>query len=385
VESNAGSEVAATPANGGAVTSTGPGATPTLPAVLDQHLPSPWRAADVGRVKVPGSSAEENGVFTVRGAGWGLWCMADSCHLVSQPLVGDGDAIARLGDLPTDENSFVAGLTIRESSETNSAQASVMMFPEGKVLMSCRPVDGTAESAPPPGTTPYQWVRLVRTGDRFSGFCSSDGIAWVLVGTVRVKMSTNAQVGLACAATLNHALVGTRFDHVKIAAQAMGPAEGLGLVDGSLLAGKARSLDTQIFKYVNSAGLEQSLPAEAIACLFMRPLPPDVRKELAERKEGVSFVAGDELEGSVRGVKDGKVTVVSLLLGQQTPALSKVLAVRLRPVKTSGACSVSTRDGSIYRCKTVTVGDDVVVAEGGLAGTVSLKATEVVAVDRPGR
>src|SRR5262249_25531808 len=150
----------------------------------------------------------------------------------------DCDVIARLGNLPTDENSFVAGLTIRESSETNSAQASVMMFPEGKVLMSCRPVDGTAEAAPPPGTAPYQWVRLVRSGDRFSGFCSSDGLAWVLAGTVRVKMSTNAQVGLACAATLNHALVGTTFDHVKIAAQAMGPAEGVALVDGSLLAGK---------------------------------------------------------------------------------------------------------------------------------------------------
>ena len=384
--SKPGSLVAAAPANGGAVTLTDPGAAPVLPAVVDGFLPPPWRRADIGQVKESGRSAEAKGVFTVRGAGWGLWGAADSCHLVSQPLVGDGDAIARLGDLPTDENSFVAGLTIREGSETNSAQASVMIFPDGKVRMNCRPVDGTAaQAALSPATKPYRWVRLIRIGDRFSGFCSADGLAWVLVGTVRVKMGANAQAGLACAATLNHALVGTTFDHVKIEAQAMGPAEGLWLADGSLLAGKAKSLDIQILRYVDAAGVERTLPAEAVACVFTRPLPPDLRKELAERKEGVSFVAGDELEGPVRGVRDGKVTVISLLLGPQTPALSKLLAVRLRPVKTSGACSVSTRDGSIYRCKTVTVRDELVVAEGGLAGTVRLKASEVVAVNRSER
>ncbi len=369
----------------GALTVTNPGAMPARPAVVDPPLPPPWGRADIGPVKEPGSSVEDKGVFTVRGAGWGLWGAADSCHLVFQPLAGDVDAMARLGELPTDENPFVAGLTVREGSETNSTQASVMMFPDGKVLMSCRPADGTAESALSPANKPYQWVRLIRTGDRFSGFCSSDGVAWVLVGTVRVKMSASAQVGLACAATLNQALVETRFDHVKIAAQTAGPAEGLGLVDGSLLAGQATSLDEQTVKYVDAAGAERSLPAQAVACLFTRALPADVRQQLAERGEGVSFVSGDELEGSVREVRNGKVTVVSVLLGQQTPTLSKVLAVRLRPVKASGACSVSTRDGSIYRCKAVTVGNDVVVAEGGIAGTVSLKATEVVEMNRPGR
>ena len=392
VEFKAGNQVVITLANGGAVTLpfpevvrlslADPVAPPAQTSAADPHLPPPWRQADIGQVKEPGSGAESQSVFTLRGAGWGLWGAADSCHFVYQTLVGDGDVVARLGEPPTEEDPFVAGLTLRAGLATNSAQASVMMFPEGKLRMSCRPVDGSAEAAPAAGTKPYQWVRLIRAGDLFSGFCSSDGVTWALVGTVRVKMSATACVGLACAATLNQAAVGATFDHVTVTAQDMGPAEGLGLVDGSLVAGKAKTLDGQTLKYLDASGGEQTLPAEAVAHLFTRPLPPDLRKALAQRKEGVSLLTGDEMEGSVQGLRDGKFTVASLILGQQSPPLAKTLLAVLRPVKAGGAFSISTRDGSSYRCKTVTVGDDTVVAEGGVAGTVSLKTAEVVAVER---
>ena len=75
------------------------------------------------------------------------------------------------------------------------------------------------------------------------------------------------------------------------------------------------------------------MPAETVAYLFTRPLPPDVRKSLIERPEGVSLVTGDAIEGSVQGLRDARVQVTSLILGQQTPQLSKVMAVVLRPVK----------------------------------------------------
>ncbi len=395
VEFKAGNQVVVTPASGGAVTLpfqevarlSRPDAVPmpVLPPVGDPHLPLPWRQADIGHVKEPGSGTEEKSVFTLRGAGWGLWGAADSFHFVYQTLTGDCDVIARVGDPPFEDNPFEAGLTIRESLETNSAQAAVMMFPEGKLRMSCRPVDGSAEAAPPAGTKPYQWVRLVRAGDLISGFCSPNGVAWVLVGTVRVKLSATAYVGLACAATLNQAAVGAILDQVKVTAQGMGPAEGLGLVDGSLVAGKPRSLDGQVLKYLDAAGNERSLPAEAVAYLFTRPLPPDLRKMLAERKEGASLVTGDEMEGAVQGLRDGRLTIASLILGQQTPELSKTVTAVLRPVKATGKCSVSTRDRSFYRCQTISVGDGVVLAEGGIAGTLTLKAADVVEVNCTGQ
>jgi hypothetical protein len=391
VEFKAGNQVVVTPARGEAVTlllenvakvtmADAPAA-PGEAIERDPNLPLPWQQRDIGRVKAPGSGAEDKGVFTVRGAGWGIWGGADSFHFVYQPFGGDIDVVAQLGDRPTEENAFVAGLTMRESLDASAAQASVMMFPGGGVRMSCRPVQGGAEAAPQPGVKPYQWVRLARTGDRFSGFCSADGQTWVLVGTVRVKMGAGAYVGLACATTLNHAVLGTTFDHVKLTAQAMGPAEGFGLVDGSLMAGRVKRLDEQVLKYADGAGVERSLPARAVAHVFTRALPADARQALAQRKEGISLASGDEIEGAVQGMGDGRVTVASLLFGRQSEPLAKVVMVVLRPAKATGGCAVSTRDGSIYRGTKLTAGEGMVTAEGGAAGTVNVKAEDITGMD----
>jgi hypothetical protein len=198
---------------------------------------------------------------------------------------------------------------------------------------------------------------------------------------VRVKMNPTASLGLACATTLNHALLGTTFDRVSIAARSMGPAEGLGLVDGSLVAGRVKRLDAQGLKYTDAAGVERSLAAKAVACIFTCPLPPDIGQALAQHKEGLSLATGDEIEGSVEGVRDGKVTVASLLFGRQTEPLSKVVMAVLQPMKTGGGLSVCTRDGSIYRCIGVTTEEGMLIAEAGVAGTVSVKAEDLAGIN----
>ncbi len=386
LEFRAGNQVGVTPASGTAltvrlpelarITMTDP-APAAKPVERDSRLPSPWQQADIGRVKAPGSGQETDGVFTLRGAGWGTWGAADSCHFVFQPCSGDVDLLVRLGTLPTEEDAFVAGLAIREGLEASAAQASVMMFPGGVVRMGCRPVGGAVEAAPPAGDRPYQWLRLARTGEHFSGFCSRDGQTWLLVGTVRVRMSPAANVGVACATTLNHAVLGTTFDHVKLTPQTMGPPAGFGLVDGSVVAARVQRLDEQWLQYVDAAGTERKLPAEAIACLFTRPLPADVRRALAERKPGLSLLSGDEIEGAVESLRDGQITVASVLFGRQSTPLSSVLTAALRRPHATGACSVSARDGSVYRCAKVTVGEAGVTAESGVLGTVNLKPEEI--------
>lgn len=351
------------------------------PVDRDPRLPLPWQQADVGRVKEPGNGREENGVFTVRGAGWGIWGEADSFHFVHQRCVGDVDVAVRLGALPTEEEPFVAGLTFRESLDAGAAQASVMLFPGGVVRMSCRPVSGTVEAAPAAGNRPYEWVRLARTGDRFSGFASRDGKTWVLAGTVKVRMNSAACVGLACATTLNQAALGTTFDHFTLAARTMGPAEGFGLVDGSLVAGRVKWMDEQSLQYVDSTGAERKLPADAVANLFTRSLPSDVRHALTSGAPGVSLTTGDEIEGAVQSVRDGGVNVSSLLFGRQSTPLAQVVTAVLRPTKTRRASSVAVRDGSVYQCLRVTVGDGVVVAETGTLGTLNLKPDEIAEIE----
>ena len=63
---------------------------------------------------------------------------------------------------------------------------------------------------------PPYWVKLVRTGSSFSGYTSSDGVAWTLVGTSTVSMSSSVLVGLPVTSHLNGTINTATFDGVLV-------------------------------------------------------------------------------------------------------------------------------------------------------------------------
>jgi len=66
-------------------------------AVTTQPLPTPWVDQDVGYViGLTGSATYSSGVFTVKGAGNGIFGAADAFHYLYTPLTGDGSIIARV-------------------------------------------------------------------------------------------------------------------------------------------------------------------------------------------------------------------------------------------------------------------------------------------------
>jgi hypothetical protein len=202
------------------------------------------------------------------------------------------------------------------------------------------------------------------------------------VGTVQVTMGASGYVGLACSATLNEAAVQTTFDQVRLASQPNGPAEGFGLVDGSVVAGRAKKLDDEVLEYTDSAGLKRRWPAREIAYLFTRPLPPDLRHALAKGQQKVCLLSGDEIEGSVGGLSGGNMTVDSVLFGRKTEQFSKLQAVCLRPAQPSGGFALITRDGSVYRCIKVKADEGFLSTESRSAGTLTVQAADLVEVRR---
>jgi hypothetical protein len=61
-------------------------------------LPSPLANTDIGNPGVAGSASYDagSGVITVRGSGAGIWNGSDHFQYVYQPLIGDGQIIARV-------------------------------------------------------------------------------------------------------------------------------------------------------------------------------------------------------------------------------------------------------------------------------------------------
>jgi len=64
-------------------------------------------------------------------------------------------------------------------------------------------------------TAPY-WVKLVRSGNTFTGYKSPDGITWTLAGSATISMSATASIGLAVSAYDNTKLCTATFDNVTV-------------------------------------------------------------------------------------------------------------------------------------------------------------------------
>ncbi|MBU6410814.1 MAG: DUF1349 domain-containing protein, partial [Verrucomicrobia bacterium] len=198
-------------------------------------LPSGWTDADIGSVGLVGSASYSNGTFTVSGSGADIWNAGDQCHYAYQSVSGDQTVIARVVSESSSVSYAKAGVMIRETLDTNSVEASVLLTPTNGVSLQVRPTTG-ANSINVSGwirnILPPQWVKLVRSGNTFTGSYSTNGSTWTQIGSTSVTMATNATAGLAVSSHDNTSLNTATFDNVSVAGQ--NPDFSLSASPGSL-------------------------------------------------------------------------------------------------------------------------------------------------------
>jgi len=141
-------------------------------------------------------------------------------NLAYQPLSGDGTIVARV--LSAQGSSYPeAGVMIRETLTAGSTHAFVAYepYPGPSIYLDSRLTTGASTSSQYTAINalPY-WVKLVRSGNTFSGYLSTDGSNWVQVGTTEtISMAQNVYIGLAVSANNNSVLATATFDNVSIA------------------------------------------------------------------------------------------------------------------------------------------------------------------------
>lgn len=199
-------------------------------------LPSGWSHRDVGAVAVPGASSYDGWMFTLDGSGSEIGGLSDQCQFASVSLTGDGSIIARF--VPQVSCQFSEfGLMMRETSAPDAPQVSLLLTPQstGSVEApswhtellsrespaSAAAIVSTGSSLPAPTVTygrlmqPY-WLQLSRRGGAFTASVSSDGRAWILLGTVSVPLKSKLQVGLAACSRKPQITTTVMFDHVTV-------------------------------------------------------------------------------------------------------------------------------------------------------------------------
>jgi hypothetical protein len=172
-----------------------------------QSFPAGWQNQDIGSTGVSGTTIYANGIFTVSGSGADIWGISDEFQYAYIPITGDGEFIAKVDSMITAHNaSSKAGVMIRNTLAANSAHAMMDITSSSGAQFQYRAAAGgtTAGTTAAGYAAPY-WVKIVRSGNSFSGYRSPNGTSWTQVGsTVTIPMNATVYAGL-CVTSHNDA------------------------------------------------------------------------------------------------------------------------------------------------------------------------------------
>jgi N-acetylneuraminic acid mutarotase len=201
-------------------TNAGGSSTPTAAATVTA-LPAPanpWSDSDIGAVGLPGSAVTNaNGSITVTGSGADIWNTADAFNFDSQTMIGNGTVITQVTAQTNDSSWAKAGIMMRETINSDSRYVLLALTPGNGITLQARTATHVTPtiSITAPGKTGV-WLEMIRNGSTFSGYSSTDGKTWTLVGSVTIPMINNILTGLAVTAHNNTAVCKATFSNIAI-------------------------------------------------------------------------------------------------------------------------------------------------------------------------
>ncbi|GIF24624.1 glucose/arabinose dehydrogenase/regulation of enolase protein 1 (concanavalin A-like superfamily) [Actinoplanes tereljensis] len=175
--------------------------------------PAPWDSDDVGTRTIAGLSSYDEGVYTVKGGGHDIWDATDEFRYVHQPLLGDGEIVARVTAQSDTYEWAKAGIMIKESATSGAPYALIGVTPTHGMHFQAKFGEDGGEF---PYAFPNAWMKLTRVGDTVTAYASGDGVTWSPIGSTTLAMATNATIGLFVTSHDNNVLSAAVFDNVSV-------------------------------------------------------------------------------------------------------------------------------------------------------------------------
>jgi regulation of enolase protein 1 (concanavalin A-like superfamily) len=194
------------------------GTTNSVPTNTVGNLVAPWVSKDVGPVGSAGTGTLSNGTFVVTGSGADIWGTSDAFQFVYQPWTGDGEIVAKVNSVEKTDPWAKAGVMFRSDLTATSAHAMTVISAGAGAAFQRRTVTGggSTHTGGPYVTAPY-WVRMVRAGNVFTSYVSTDGSTWTQVGSDTITMGNTCYVGLVACAHNNSASSAATMSNVRTA------------------------------------------------------------------------------------------------------------------------------------------------------------------------
>ena len=164
-----------------------------------------WTPRVVGSGIGGENATEQNGVWTITGAGSDIWGTSDNFEFLSRSASGSNlHVVARIDDLQNTHPFAKAGVMLRATLDAGAAAALIDVTPGGQVEFMARP-NASSEMVYLGGTTArlpvwlqLSWSAGANMSTQVAGAVSSDGITWTPVGSpASVTLPESYQVGVA--------------------------------------------------------------------------------------------------------------------------------------------------------------------------------------------
>jgi hypothetical protein len=172
------------------------------------------------------------GTILMNGTGTDIYGTADQGRFVYKVLTGDGTIIARVDSLSNTDPWAKAGVMIRETLESGSTWAYVLMSSTNGAHFQVRLTTGGSATSDTSVTLPADqtalrvpaWVKLERKGNEFRGYYSLNGSTWISMvwNPQTISMTSTVYIGLAVTSHLANVVCGASFSNVTTS----GPVDG---------------------------------------------------------------------------------------------------------------------------------------------------------------
>jgi fibronectin type 3 domain-containing protein len=165
------------------------------------------QSIDIGAT--PGGSTTvvtPNTDFNVTAGGPGVAAYADGFRFIYQTQTGNFDMKVQVQSITVAGNYATAGILARSALTTTAPDVYMSASPVN-YRFKYRTSDGAVNNVISGNATsfPGAWVRLVRSGNLFSGYSSNDGVNWTLVSSITVALPSTVDLGLAVASNVTTA------------------------------------------------------------------------------------------------------------------------------------------------------------------------------------
>ena len=181
-------------------------------------LPAPWAGGDIGGPALTDIERFASGAYKISGGGADIYSSSDQFHFVSQTWSGDGEIIARISAQTSTDGWAKAGVMFRDGTAANARNIAMFLTPSNGFAFQGRTSAGatTARTSASSYAAPNNWVRLVRSGNVFTGYVSQNGTTWTQVSSVTVTLPASLSLGFAVTAADNTQISEATFDSVQV-------------------------------------------------------------------------------------------------------------------------------------------------------------------------